>query len=211
MSDPVGMPRARELGLFSCHLCQLVVRPVARPAVVNLCPRCGSELHSRLPHSLSRTWALLMASMLLYIPANTLPIMKTTWLGETSSNTILGGVIHFLRAGDWMLATVIFTASILVPLLKMISLLYLLVSVRRGSSHHVRHRDRLYKLTELVGRWSMVDVFVIGILTALVQMGSISSIEPALGALAFAAVVVLTMLAAISFDPRLLWDQGGCR
>ena len=207
----MNMPRARELGLVSCHLCQLVVRPVASPVAANRCPRCGSELHSRLPHSLSRTWALLVASMLLYIPANTLPIMKNTWLGETSSNTILSGVTHFLRAGDWLLATVIFTASILVPLMKMISLLYLLISVQRGSSRHTRHRGRLYKITELVGRWSMVDVFVIGILTALVQMGAISSIEPALGALAFAAVVVLTMLAAISFDPRLLWDQGGCR
>ena len=201
------MARARDLGLVSCHLCQLVVRRSRRKSGVQLCPRCGSELHSRVPGSVSRTWALLIASMILYIPANTLPIMQTTWLGEASGSTILAGVVHFIEENDWMLAMVIFTASVLVPVLKMLSLLYLLLSLRRTGRLHTLHRARLHKLTELVGRWSMVDVFVIGILTALVQMGMLSSIEPGLGALAFAAVVILTMLAAESFDTRLLWDQ----
>jgi paraquat-inducible protein A len=146
--------------------------------------------------------------MILYIPANVYPVMKNTYLGAESNNTILSGVVLFLKEGDWLLALVIFTASILVPLLKMFSLLYLLTNV--GKSPHAKRAKQqtmLYRVTELVGRWSMVDVFVIGILTALVQMGLVSTVEPGIGALAFGAVVVLTMLAAISFDPRLIWDR----
>lgn len=161
----------------------------------------------RIPGSVSRTWALLIASMILYIPANTLPIMRTTYLGVESGSTILSGVVYFIEEKDWLLAIVIFTASVLVPVLKMLSLLYLLLSLRRSGRLRTLQRARLYRVTELVGRWSMVDVFVIGILTALVQMGILSSIEPGLGALAFAVVVILTMLAADSFDSRLLWDQ----
>ncbi|WP_456380163.1 paraquat-inducible protein A [Thiolapillus sp.] len=165
-------------------------------------------MHSRLPHSVARTWALLLASMILYVPANVYPVMKNTYLGAESSNTILSGVVLFLKEGDWLLAFVIFTASIVVPLLKMCSLLYLLMNVHRPPvARRARQQTVLYRVTELVGRWSMVDVFVIGILTALVQMGAISTVEPGIGAMAFGAVVVLTMLAAISFDPRLIWDQ----
>ena len=194
------MPRARDLGLISCHLCKLVVRPPQGIDTPARCPRCGSELHSRLPNSLSRTWALLIASMILYIPANVLPIMKTTVLGTENPSTILSGVVYFIDEGDWLLALVIFTASVLVPVLKMLTLRY------RGSLHTL-HRSRLHRVTELIGRWSMVDVFVIGILTALVQMGMLTSIEPGMGALAFAAVVILTMFAAEGFDSRLRWDQ----
>ncbi|RTZ76151.1 MAG: paraquat-inducible membrane protein A [Gammaproteobacteria bacterium] len=201
------MPRARDLGLISCHLCKLVVRPPQGIDTPARCPRCGSELHSRLPNSLSRTWALLIASMILYIPANVLPIMKTTVLGTENPSTILSGVVYFIDEGDWLLALVIFTASVLVPVLKMLSLLYLLLTLRYRGRLHTLHRSRLHRVTELIGRWSMVDVFVIGILTALVQMGMLTSIEPGMGALAFAAVVILTMFAAEGFDSRLLWDQ----
>jgi paraquat-inducible protein A len=146
--------------------------------------------------------------MILYIPANVYPVMTNTYLGAESDNTIISGVAHFIHEGDWLLALVIFTASIVVPLLKMVSLLYLLVNVHKPpQTDKARQHTVLYRVTELVGRWSMVDVFVIGILTALVQMGAISTVEPGIGAMAFAAVVVLTMLAAISFDPRLIWDQ----
>jgi len=196
--------RALARGLVSCEWCRLVVRPTG---AAGRCPRCGSRLHPRRPHSLARSWALLLTAMLCYVPANTLPIMENLYLGATAGSTILGGVVHFIHEGDWFLALVIFVASVLVPVLKMLSLLYLLVSVRRPGRLHRRHRTRLYRVTELVGRWSMVDVFVIGLLTALVQMGVLSSIEPGPGALAFAAVVVLTMLAASSFDSRLLWDR----
>ncbi len=200
--------RAKSLGLASCGVCRQVVR-LSLPSTVQLeCPRCGGRVHSRLSHSLARTWALLIASMVLYVPANVYPVMKNTYLGAESSNTILSGVVLFLKEGDWLLAFVIFTASIVVPLLKMCSLLYLLINVHKPSvARRARQQTALYRVTELVGRWSMVDVFVIGILTALVQMGAISTVEPGIGAMAFGAVVVLTMLAAISFDPRLIWDQ----
>jgi len=201
--------RARELGLASCGVCRLVIR-LPRQGDSARCPRCASVVHSRTPHSLAHSWALLLTAMLLYVPANILPVMKNTYLGATDSNTIMSGVLLFMEEGDWLLALVIFTASILVPLLKMISLLYLLLSVQRASRQSPHQRARLYRITELVGRWSMVDVFVIGILTALVQMGALSTIEPGMGAMAFAAVVVLSMLAALSFDPRLIWDQKTC-
>lgn len=201
-------PRARDAGLASCHICRQVLRLPPVPATGLKCPRCGGTVHSRIPHSLARTWALLLAAMILYIPANVYPIMQNTYLGAETSNTILSGVALFLKEGDWLLAAVIFTASIVVPLLKMLSLLYLLVNVRAApQARKSRQQTVLYRITELVGRWSMVDVFVIGILTALVQMGMISTIDPGIGAMAFGAVVVLTMLAAISFDPRLIWDR----
>ncbi|WP_457675803.1 paraquat-inducible protein A [Thiolapillus sp.] len=202
----MSFPRARELGLARCDSCFQVARMTGKGD--NCCPRCGSRLYFRKPHSLSRTWALLLASMIFYIPANIYPVMTNTYLGADTSSTILGGVALFLDEGDWLLALIIFTASILVPLAKMMSLLYLLVNVRRTQPpRRARQQARLYRVTELVGRWSMVDVFVIGILTALVQMGAISTVEPGIGALAFGAVVVLTMMAAISFDPRLIWDR----
>ena len=202
------LPRARSLGLASCDICRQVVRMPQTPVRQLGCPRCGGTIHSRISHSISRTWALLLASMILYIPANVYPVMRNTYLGAESDNTILSGVVLFLKEGDWVLALVIFTASILVPLLKMVSLLYLLLNVHKiPHAGKARQQTRLYRITELVGRWSMVDVFVIGILTALVQMGIISTVEPGIGAMAFGAVVVLTMLAAISFDPRLIWDR----
>ena len=197
-------PRVLALGLVGCHLCGLVVKA---PGGEGRCPRCGSRLHARKPQSVAWTWALLIASMIFYLPANLLPIMRTTWLGAEEGSTILQGVAHFIWAGDWLLAGVIFVASVLVPVLKMLSLLYLLLTLRWRGRLASRHRARLHRITELVGRWSMVDVFVIGLLTALVQMGVLTRIEPGPGALAFAAVVILTMLAAETFDPRLLWDQ----
>ncbi len=175
------------------------------------CPRCNSRVHSRAPHSLARTWALLLTAMMLYVPANMLPMMETTYLGETTTDTIISGVILFIDEGDWLVAGIIFGASIIIPILKMVSLLYLLISVHQGSAVRVRQRTQLYRITELVGRWSMVDVFVVGLLTALVHMGQISNIHPGMGVMAFAGVVVLTMLAAISFDSRLIWDYSNDR
>lgn len=202
------IPRAKTLGLASCDICQQVVRLAQSPATRMKCPRCGAAVHSRIPHSIARTWSLLLAAMILYVPANLYPIMKNTYLGVETSNTILSGVALFLKEGDWLLAVVIFAASIVVPLLKMVSLLYLLVNIHRNSGiRKSRQQTVLYRVTELVGRWSMVDVFVIGILTALVTMGMLSTVVPGVGAMAFGAVVVLTMLAAISFDPRLIWDE----
>ncbi len=198
-------PRAVDLGLAGCHVCGLVVRSVGVGA--QRCPRCRSALHLRKPASIARTWALLVTAVLLYVPANLLPVMRTAYLGKENADTIMSGVVYFLLHGDWPLALVIFVASVLVPLLKMMALVYLLISVQRRS--RIRHRERtvLYRVTELIGRWSMVDVFVVAVLAALVQMGNLATIYPGPGASAFAAVVVLTMLAAQSFDPRLIWDH----
>ena len=171
-----------------------------------VCPRCGAELHQRKPHSIGRTWALILAAYLLYLPANLLPIMNSTSLGYERSDTIISGVNYLIVSGMWPIALVVFFASILVPLLKLVVLTYLLVSVQRRSRWRPKDRARLYRATEGIGRWSMVDIYVVTILVALVQLGSVAKVEAAPGALFFAAVVVLTMFAAMTFDPRLIWD-----
>ncbi|MDT8386359.1 MAG: paraquat-inducible protein A [Thiogranum sp.] len=199
------MQQARDFGMTSCHTCELLVRvPSHRHAH---CPRCGAQVHLRKRYSIGATWAFLIAAMLMYLPANLLPVMTTVYLGSGQPDTIMSGVILLFLNGEWPLALIVFVASILIPLLKMIALTYLLISVQRRSSFQHRHRARLYRVTELVGRWSMVDIFVVALLVALVQVGSIASVYPGAGARAFAAVVILTMLAAMSFDPRLIWDE----
>ena len=199
--------RAIDQSLASCHTCGLLVR--LTPGRHAHCPRCGDAVHLRKTNSIRNTWALLLSAIAMYLPANVLPIMSVVSLGSTQSDTIMSGVIYFLKHGDWPLALVIFTASVLVPLLKMIALTYLLLSVQRRSPLRKNQRTRLYRITELVGRWSMVDVFVVALLAALVQVGNLATIEPAAGAVAFASVVILTMLAAMAFDPRLIWDNHG--
>jgi len=197
--------RAASVGLMGCHICGQVVR--AEAIASYRCPRCNSRIYFRKENSIQRTWALLLTAILLYIPANTLPVMETAYFGGTSSDTIMSGVVYFLHHGDWPLALIIFIASVMIPLLKMLTLGYLLISVQRGSMIHLHERTRLYRMTEFIGRWSMVDVFVVAILTALVHMGALATITPGLGATAFAGVVILTMLAARTFDPRLIWDH----
>ncbi len=197
--------RAAEQGLMGCHTCALVVR--AGPGHSQYCPRCGSSLHFRKPNSLARTWALLITAMLMYVPAMALPVMHTASFGNVQADTIMSGVVYFLMHGDWPLALIIFVASVTVPLLKMMALVYLLFSVQRQSRYRHRQRTRLYRLTELMGRWSMVDIFVIALMAALVHLGALAEITPGPGAAAFASVVVLTMFAALAFDPRLIWDH----
>jgi paraquat-inducible protein A len=160
----------------------------------------------RKPASLTRTWALVVAALMFYIPANTLPVMLTVSLGQVQSDTILSGVVYFLFDGSWHIALIIFVASILVPLLKLIVLIYLLISVQFKWSWRPRDRTHLYHLTEWIGRWSMVDIFAVTIMVALVRMGALASVEAGPAGIYFAAVVVLTMLAAKCFDPRLIWD-----
>jgi paraquat-inducible protein A len=170
------------------------------------CPRCGERLHRRKPDSIQRTWALVIAAVFCYVPANLLPIMTVTSLGQTQSDTIMSGVIFLFAHGMWPLALVVFVASVLVPLMKLVILIYLLISVRIRSIRRPRDRTRLYRITEAVGRWSMVDVYVVTILVALVRLGNLATIEAESGAIFFAAVVVITMFAAMSFDPRIIWD-----
>jgi paraquat-inducible protein A len=156
--------------------------------------------------TLRRTWALLIAACILYIPANLLPVMTVTSFGKGEPDTILSGVKTLIAAGMWPVAILVFFASITVPVLKIVALAFLLVSVQRRSQWRPRDRTVLYRLVESVGRWSMVDIFMISILVALVNLGAIASIVPGSGAIAFASVVILTMIAAMMFDPRLIWD-----
>ncbi len=199
-----SVTRAIDMGLAGCHTCGLVMRSGRGH---QKCPRCGCGLHLRKPNSIHRAWALLISAVALYFPANIMPVMHTRYLGGESADTILSGVIYFLKHGDWPLALVIFVASVVVPVLKMIALAYLLITVQRSSLIRQRERTVLYRFTELIGRWSMVDVFVVAVLGALVQLDVLATIVPGTGAVCFAAVVILTMLAAMAFDPRLIWDQ----
>lgn len=194
-------PFARDLGLTLCHTCGL-----ACPADALDCPRCQSSLHRRKPNSLSRTWAYLIAALICYIPANLLPVMYTSIFGSASENTIMSGVIEFWHSGSWDLALLIFIASVAVPCVKFLVLGTLLISCQRRSQWAMRERSKLYRLIEVIGYWSMLDVLVVALVAALVQFRSLSSIDPRLGILFFGMVVVFTMLAAMSFDPRLIWD-----
>ncbi len=195
---------ARAAGLVGCHTCNLLCRP--SPGTTGACPRCGTLLHPRKPASLSRTVALVLAGAILYIPANLLPIMVTGSLGSERADTIISGVIHFVRTGFWPIALIIFTASVFVPLIKLLILTYLLVTVRNRDRRRPRDRTRLYRLTQFIGRWSMVDVFAVTILVALVRLGFFATVDAGPGANYFAGVVVVTMFAAETFDPRLIWD-----
>jgi paraquat-inducible protein A len=198
---------ARKAGLIGCHSCHLVCRVPRLGEDRHMhCPRCGAALHQRKPNSIARTWALLIAALVFYIPANVLPITTVVSLGRAQSDTIISGVIYFLYSGSWPIALVIFVASVLVPLLKLLILGFLVISVQSRSLRRQKDRTRLYRITEAVGRWSMVDIYVVTILVALVNLGALASIQAGPAAPFFAAVVVITMFAAISFDPRTIWD-----
>ncbi len=197
------MNTAAQRGYLLCHICHLLCRPTAPQPC---CPRCGSPLHSRKPDSLTRTWALTLTAYILYIPANLLPVMSVTMSGRGEPDTILSGVKELALGGMWPLALLVFFASVTVPVLKLLVLTYLLLSVQFKSRWRPRERTVLYRITESVGRWSMIDIFVIAILVALVKLGSLATIEAGAGAVAFGGVVVVTMFAAMSFDPRLIWD-----
>ena len=190
---------AAARGLAACHACSKV-----QPLENGGCARCGATLHLRKPYSVQRALALTLAAAVLYIPANVYPVMRSERIGGTESNTILSGVALFWEHRDYPIAIIIFVASVLIPLLKLIAVLALCLAARR--CRHPQAMTRVYRVTELVGRWSMGGVFVVAILVAVVQLGSLASIEPGPAALAFTGVVIMTMLAAISFDPRLMWD-----
>lgn len=197
---------ARQLGLLSCHDCHLLAEAPAGTHNHLVCPRCGAALHERKPNSLARTWALVVAAAILYVPANVLPMTVTSTLGTAQADTIMSGVIYFIHSGSWVVAVIIFIASIFVPLAKLLILTTLLLSVQFRWRWRPKDRTMLYRLTEVVGRWSMLDIFVVTILVALVKLGAVATIEAGPAAVFFAAVVVITMFAAESFDPRLIWD-----
>ncbi|ATJ82965.1 paraquat-inducible protein A [Halomonas beimenensis] len=196
---------AAPQGLTGCPTCGLVNR--LEPGGHGHCRRCGEPLHARLPHSLQRTWALLAAAAVLYVPANVYPIMTTTSLGRSDPSTILGGIVELIEMGSWPVALVILVASVIVPLGKLMALAWLCLVAPRAHEFNALARTRMYRLTEFIGRWSMVDIFVVAILVALIRAGNLMAVGPGPAALAFGSVVVLTMLAAMTFDPRLIWDD----
>lgn len=194
---------AARQGLARCHVCGTLGNPAQTPG----CPRCGTRLHLRKPDSLQNSWALLIAAYVLYLPANLLPIMETRSLFGIQRDTILSGIIFLWRSGSWGLALIVWFASMVVPLLKLLSLTILLLGIQSGRTRSALPRLRLYRLLEFVGRWSMLDVYVVAMLAALVQVQSLALIGPGPGVLAFGLVVVLSMLATMALDPRLIWDQ----
>ena len=198
------MTTALAAGRAVCHVC---LHP--GPLEIPRCRRCGSTLHARIPHSLQRTLAFGLSAAVLYLPANLMPIMVTSQFGRSTENTIIGGVVRLIEAGSYPVAAVILIASVLIPLGKLAALGLLCWAARERRPAPPRQRTVLYRITEFVGKWSMVDVFVVAILVGLVQIGGVMQVKPGGAALAFAGVVVLTMLAAESFDPRLIWDRYG--
>ena len=198
--------RAIDAGILVCNECHELNRQEP-DSTSQTCTRCGAIVHARRPNSIVRTWALLIAASILYIPANMLPIMTVSTLGQCSPDTIMSGVITLLKHGMVPIAAVVFIASILVPTFKLVGIGLLLYSVQRRQPLSARQRILMYRFIEFIGRWSMLDIFVIAILVAVVNFGRIASVEANLGAVAFATVVILTMLAALTFDPRLIWDN----
>ena len=197
-----NIPYARDRNIWLCHVCSNVCT-----GGVHQCPRCESPVHVRKPNSLARTWAFLIAGLIFYMPANVLPVMFTSMLGNGSESTIMNGVIEFAKSGSWDIAILIFVASVVVPCIKFLVLTLLLVTCQRRSQWAQRERAQLYRFIELIGYWSMLDVLVVALVAALVQFQGLSTIEPRLGILFFGLVVVMTMFAAMSFDPRLIWDS----
>lgn len=188
--------------LAACHLCCKLA-----PTSLHKCPRCGAALHLRKSDSIQRTLALLITAALLYIPANLYPIMYTDEFGTREASTILGGVILLINLGSVPVALVIFIFSVIVPTGKLLAMFYLVWTVERRSVLDSRQRSVMYRVTEFIGKWSMVDVFVVAILGALVNLGGLLVIRPGIAALCFAGVVIITMIAAESFDSRLIWDN----
>jgi paraquat-inducible protein A len=192
--------------LLLCETCMLVSPTTGHASP---CPRCGASRHWRKPNSITRTWALSLTALILYVPANAFPIMTVISFGKGAPDTIISGIKELFHAGMWPLALLVFFASITVPVLKLFGLGFLLISTQRRTKWRTRDRTLLYRIVEAVGRWSMIDIFMISILAGLVQLGSIATIEPGVGAISFAAVVIITMIGATAFDPRLMWDAAG--
>lgn len=193
---------ARAAGLVGCRTCGKV-----SPAGTGRCPRCGSQLSSRRPNSLQKVWALWLVGLICYVPANLLPMLITDAVGKSYASTIVGGAVELAQHGDIPVAAIILLASVAIPISKFIAIAYLSLSVERRSHLSPQARIHLYEFVEFIGRWSMIDVFVVAILSALVQLGFLAAINPGLAALFFAMSVIFTMLSAQAMDPRLIWDS----
>ncbi|MDP2659065.1 MAG: paraquat-inducible protein A [Candidatus Deferrimicrobium sp.] len=197
-----------KAGVVLCDACGLLSRP-AGPSVPGNCPRCGEAMAFRRRNPIQRTWALIIAAAICYLPANFLPVMTTTTLKSVRPDTIIGGVVRLYESGSWVLALIVLVASVMIPLVKLTALAYLLITVQLRSNRRRRERVRLYRMLKAIGRWSMLDVFVATVVVALVQLRPFMSVVPKSGVMFFTAVVILTIFAANTFDPRLIWDSGG--
>ena len=199
-------PRAEQQHVMACHVCDLVCADGADGTAHKRCPRCGALLHRRRPNSIGQTWAFLVTGMIFYIPANVLPVMHTSLFGRSGDSTILRGVLEFWKNGSYGIALIIFAASVVIPCMKFLVLGLILVTTQRHSRWSRRQRTKQYRLVESIGHWSMLDVLVVAVAAALVKFQALGNIEPREGILFFGLVVISTMLAAMSFDPRLIWD-----
>lgn len=203
----IDVPFAREMHVCRCPLCGLVCSDDRVSGAGERCPRCHTLLPNH-PHSCSQlSWALLFTAMILYVPANLFPVMSTTLLGQGTDSTILSGVVVFWRSGSWGIAAIIFVASVVVPCLKFLSLSALLLSTSRKSRWARRERARLYRVMEWIGCWSMLDVVVVAAVCGLLRFHTLSEAEPRAGIFFFGFVVILTMLCALSFEPKTLWED----
>ena len=196
----------REESMMGCNSCGHVIAHADYEHGAG-CPRCEAPLHHRKPNSIARAWALLITAAIFYVPANVYPIMTLISFGRGYPDTIASGVVRLIEADHWPIAILVFFASIFVPIIKIAIIAFLLISVQMGSAWRPRERTLTYRLTEFIGRWSMIDIFMVSILVALVKLDAVATVEAGPGAVAFAAVVILTMLSAMSFDPRLIWDR----
>jgi len=204
LPDTMQQLTGSQAGLCLCHTCEMVL-PIS-PGKQQSCPCCGEQLHLRKKNSLSRTWALVLTALVFTLPANLLPIMEVEYFGIPERSTIMDGIIYFFKEGSYGIGTIILTASILVPLFKVVGLLLILLTIRYRWARGLRHKAVMFRYIEFIGRWSMLDIFVIALLCALVQFGFLSTISTAPAAFYFTGVVLSTMFATLSFDPRLLWD-----
>jgi paraquat-inducible protein A len=193
--------------IVPCRVCGLLSRP-AGASSPGRCPRCGESIVFRQRDPIQRTWALIIAAAICYLPANILPVMTTQTLRSVVPTTIIGGVVRLYEDGSWVLALIVLIASVMIPLVKLIVLAYLLITVQLRSEPYRRERVRMYRMLKVIGRWSMLDVFVATFSVALVQLRPYMTVVPGSGVLFFTAVVILTIFAVDTFDPRLIWDSG---
>jgi len=198
---------AKNAGLIACESCHKLIDKGHSKTNEPICPRCNASVSQRKKDSLNRTWALLVSALVLYIPANLFPIMTLISFGKESKETILSGIHQLFVSGQWVIAIVVLFASVFVPIFKIIALSFLVISIHVGMSWQPVLRTRLYRFVEWIGRWSMIDIFMISVLIALVKLKELATVEAGPGAMAFAAVVILTMFASKAFDPRLIWDR----
>lgn len=207
LKSRVGLT-AREAGIIRCHECSLLVSAIPSAKNTRLrCPRCMASIHTRKPGSINKTWALIICSFILFIPANLLPIMRVDYFGRPEITTIMDGIVYFFKDGDYLIGTIIFMASILVPLFKIIGVVVILLSIQFGWQNWLLHKTKMFRFVHFIGRWSFLDIFVIALLTSMIQFGALSSIAASPAARYFTAVVITTMFAAIVLDPRILWDS----